>query len=367
MSEKYPRKYPRIILSRRRFLSQSAGFGAGVATMAAMGSVPAFGAAKELRILFAGGTWQEWFNNSFGKPFEKDKGIKIIWKMGLGFEPLVIAQRRRPQWDLIHQNQNRSSQLGALNAVVEWTEDKIPNLSQIHPAFRYPYLAGKIHTPYGLAVNTKRIKRPITKWEDMWDPEFAGKVAFPAWGWMGQEVFHAINQLNGGSPENVDPGIAKLAALYKKNKAVTINNVEHTKQLLLSEEIWIAPYFSARTEKAAKAGAPVEFVIPEEGGLSFIFNTSIINKRPKDSTELAYEFVNTTLDAQKQIAFSRLTGYPPTNVQAMRNLPPDLKKLEMTEEEVAAFGKIQRNFDYMAMFAYRDQIKARWDKEVLGS
>lgn len=360
------KKFTDNSVSRRRFLGQSAGVGASLAAMTALGGLPARAATDQLRILFAGGTWQKWFNDTFGEPFMNQTGAKITWKMGTTFEPLVIAQRRRPQWDLIHENQNTSSQLGALNVVTEWTESNIPNLKDIHPAFRYPYLAGKIHTPYGLVVNTKRIKRPITKWADMWDPAFAGKVAFPEWNWMGQEVFHAINQIYGGSPDNVDPGIAKLKELYGKNKALTINNVEHTLQLLLSEEVWIAPYFGARTEKAAKAGAPVEFVIPEEGGLSFIWNTAVINNRPQDSTELAYKFVNTTLDPDNQIAFSRLTGYPPTNVRAMKNLPPDLKNLEMTDAQVAAFGKIQRNFDYMAMFAYRDQIKERWDKEVLG-
>jgi putative spermidine/putrescine transport system substrate-binding protein len=182
---------------------------------------------------------------------------------------------------------------------------------------------------------------------------------------MGQEVFHAINQLNGGSAENVDPGISKLAELYKTNKALTINNVEHAHQMLLSEDVWIAPHFGARIEKAAKAGAPVEFVVPEEGGLSFIFNTSIVNNRPQESMDLAHEFVNGTLDPERQIDFSRLTGYPPTNIEAMKNLPEDLAKLRMTDKEVAAFGKIQREFDYMAMFAFRDQIKTRWDKEVL--
>ena len=108
-------------------------------------------------------------------------------------------------------------------------------------------------------------------------------------------------------------------------------------------------------------------MIPKEGGLSFIWNTSILAGRPKESIELAEKFVNTTLEAEKQIAFARQTGYPPTNLQAMKNLPTDLKKLELTEAQVARFGKIQRNFDYMAMFAYRDQIRDRWNKEVLGS
>jgi len=352
--------------SRRRFLSQAAAFGA-LAAGSLAGPRPSAAAATELRILFPGGSWQEWFNGTFVKPFEQSAKAQTVWKLGLSFEPLVIAQRRRPQWDLIHENQNTSSQLGAMNAVVEWTEERIPNLKQIHPAFRYPYLAGKTHTPYGLAVNTKRIKKPVTRWADLWDPAFDGKVAFPSWDWMGQEVFHAINQLEGGAPDNVDPGITKLKDLYKQHKAVTINNVEHTHQLLVAEEIWICPYFGARAEKAAAAGAPIEFVIPKEGGLSFIWNTSILAGRPKESIELAEKFVNTTLEAEKQIAFARQTGYPPTNLQAMKNLPPDLKKLALTDEQVASFGKIQRNFDYMAMFAYRDQIRDRWNKEVLGS
>jgi spermidine/putrescine-binding protein len=183
---------------------------------------------------------------------------------------------------------------------------------------------------------------------------------------MGQEVFHAVNQLAGGSPDNVDPGVEKLKKLYKEGAALTINNVEHTHQMLLSEDVWIAPHFGARVAKAKEAGAPVEFVVPKEGGLSFIFNTSIVSGRPKDSLDLAYEFVNSTLEPEKQIEFARLTGYPPTNLKAMKNLPSDLKHLELSDEGVASFGKIQREFDYMAMFAFRDQIKTRWDKEVVG-
>jgi putative spermidine/putrescine transport system substrate-binding protein len=357
---------PATPLSRRRFLQHAAGAGAALATLAGPGPRDAR-AASELRILFPGGTWQEWYNTTFVRPFEQTSGTKAVWKLGLSFEPLVIAQRKRPQWDLIHQNQNTSSQLGALGAVLEYSEARFPAIKDIHPAFRYPFLVGKVHTPYGLAVNTKRIKRPITKWADMWDPAFAGKVAFPSWEWMGQEVFHAINTIDGGAPDNIDPGITKLKDLYKKNKASTINNVEHTHQLLLAEEVWICPHFGARVEKAAAAGAPVEFVIPEEGGLSFIWNTSILSGRPKDSTELAEKLVASTFDPERQIAFARQHGYPPTNLKAMKNLPNDLKKLELSEAQVAAFGKIQRNFDYMAMFAFRDQIKDRWNKEVLGS
>ncbi|MBI3709802.1 MAG: extracellular solute-binding protein, partial [Proteobacteria bacterium] len=149
------------------------------------------------------------------------------------------------------------------------------------------------------------------------------------------------------------------------NKCIAANTVEHAIQLLTAEEVWIVPFFSARTAQAKQKGAPVEFVIPKEGGLSWIWNTALIANRGKASEELAAKLVNTTLDPDRQIEFSRLTGYPPTNLQAMKNLPADLKYLEMTEGDLEAYGKIQRKFDYMTMFAYKDQVTERFNKEVL--
>lgn len=353
--------------SRRGFLRRAAVVTSGALTLSAFPDRRAEAAVNELRVLFPGGTWQQFFQESIVDPWVNVHKTNFIWKTGLAHEPLIIAQRNRPQWDLVHLNQNTSAQLGAMGAVIEWNESEIPNMKLIHPSFRYPNLAGKVHTPYGLLVNTKQIKRPITKWTDLWDPAFTGKVAFPSWDWMGQEVFHAINELNGGNPENVDPGITRLKELYLKNKAKTINNVEHTKQLVDSGEVWICPHFGARTQQIAAGGTPVEFIVPQEGGLSFIWNTAIINKRPKESRELAAKFVNSTLEADKQIIFCRRTGYPPTNMELMKNLPADLKKLELTDAQVEAMGKIQRKFDYMAMFAFRDEIRTRWNKEVLVS
>lgn len=352
---------------RRRFLSGA--LNAGVAS-ALLGGLPgrvSAAQATELRLLFPGGSWKDWFDQVFVTPFAQKHAVKPIWKTGLGYEPLIIAQRSRPQWDMGQLDQSTSTQQGALSSVVEWKEARIPNMKKIHPAFRYPYLAGLVHTPYGIAVNTNRIKKPISSWFDLWDPEFAGKVAFPDWVWTGEQVFHALNLLSGGDPENVDPGIAKLKALYKTNKAQTINNVEHTKQLLLSEEVWICPYFGARTEQAKAAGASVEFLMPKEGGMSWIYNTAIIANRPKESIELAEAFANDTLEAEKQLAFCRLCGYPPTNMEAMKNLPPDLKKLEFSSADLEGIGKLARRFDYMAQFAYRDRNRERWNKEVLGA
>jgi spermidine/putrescine-binding protein len=351
-------------VDRRKFLKSVAALGAGAGALGAFGS-DAQAQAKELRILMAGGTWKDWVNASIVDPFVKEKKVEIVWRLGLTHEPMVMAQRRNPQWDLIHINQNRSTQLGAMNLVMPYTEDRLPNLKKIHPSFRYEFVAGKVHTPYGLAVNTKHIKKPVDSWMALWDPEFKGRVAYPAWTWVGDEVFHAINGSLGGSSENIDPGIAKFKELFKANACKIINNVEHTRQLMLEGDIWICPHFGARTEHIKQAGAPVEFITPKEGGLSWVWNTAIIANRPKPSIDLAYELVNLSLSAERQIDFCRKHGYPPTNMEAMANLPPDLKKLELSKAQIEGMGKLQRAFDYVTQFAYRDQHSERWNKEVL--
>jgi spermidine/putrescine-binding protein len=347
-------------LSRRSLLK------AGLAGVAASLATPAFAQqARELRIVMAGGSWKDFVSKTFAEPFAAQQRVELVWRLGLSQEPLIMAQQRRPQWDVIHSNQTRAGQLGAMGLYLPWPADRIPNTAKIHPAFRYEHLVGKVHTPYGLMVNTRQIRRAADSWSDMWDPAFKGKVGFPAWNWVGDEVFHAINIAFGGTLENIEPGVERFKQLFRENDVKIMNNVEHARQLILADEVWICPHFGARIEQAAAAGAPVEFRIPREGGLSWIWNTALIANRPAASIALSERFLDVTLDAEKQIEFSRLTGYPPTNMEAMRNLPPDLARMRITDADLELLGKLQRQTDYMTMFAYRDQYAERWNREVM--
>jgi spermidine/putrescine-binding protein len=349
--------------NRRRLLQ------AGAAALAGAAFLPhaARAAARELRIIMAGGSWKDFVDKIFGQPFAQANHVEIVWKTGLSQEPLIMAQRARPQWDLIHSSQGRAGQLGAMGLYRSWNAERIPNLNQIHPLFRHEFLAGKCHTPYGLCVNTSKIKQPVDSWLALWDPAYKGRIAFPAWSWIGDEVFMAINIALGGDSKNIDPGIRKFKELFQQNGCKVANNVEHTRQLLDAQEIWLCPFFDARTAQAAAAGTPVEFVIPKEGGISWIWNTALIANRPNDSQLLAEKFVDTTLDAQRQIEFARLTGYPPTNMEAMKNLPPDLQKLRLSDDQVKLLNQLQAKVDYVTVFANRDQYAERWNKEVLGT
>lgn len=356
---------PKKGISRRELIKAGAAF-TGMGLLTGL-NIRQAAAAQELRIIMSGGSWHDWVNKVFAEPFAKANHVGMIWKLGLSQEPLIMVQRSHPQWDMMQSNQSRATQLGSMGLYRKYTEKNLPNLSKINPAFRCDYLAGMCHTPYGLCVNTRKIKRPIDSWLDLWDPAFKGHVGFPAWDWIGDEVFQAITIALGGTSGNVEPGINKFKSLFKDNACQQLANVEHTRQLLDAEEVWLCPFFDARTRQAAAAGLPVEFVIPKEGGMSWIWNNALIANRPGASMELADKFTDTTLAPQAQIDFARLTGYPPTNMEAMKNLPSDLKQLALTDTQIALLNKLQSKTNYVVWFNNRNQYAERWNKEVLGA
>ncbi len=356
--------------NRRDFLKTALG-ATGAAVLAGGGITfvrpnHALAADVTLNIMFAGGTWKKWFEDTFSTPFAKEFGCNVNIAAGESGAQMVRvrAEKDNPTFDLIHLQQDAAMQLGSAGLLVEWTEDKIPNLKDVHPAFKCPYNAGKVVAPYGMAFNTKRIAKKVGSWKDLWDPEFKGRVGIPKWAWVGATWFHAINKVWGGTEDNITPGIEKCKQLVKENKAIIIDSVEHQRNLYLSEEIWIAPYYTARTAQAVKAGAPLQFVFPQEGGLGWYFNTALIKGRPPGSLAMSYKFVNYQLDPKKQLEFSMLCGYPPTNTKAMAMVPKERDDLILTAEQMDNLAKIK--LDFVKMLEVSDKAGERWNKEVLG-
>ncbi len=352
-------------IDRRKFLKSAAAAGAGAGALGAFGS-DAKAQAKELRILMAGGTWKDWVNGSVVEPFVKEKKAEVVWRLGLTHEPMVMAQRRNPQWDLIHINQNRSTQLGAMNLLMPFAEDRLPNLKKIHPSFRYEFIAGKVHTPYGMAVNTKQITKPVDSWLALWDPAYKGKVAFPAWNWVGDEVFHAINGALGGS-------VGKHRSRHRQVQGTVqgeqLQDHQQCRAHAANDDRGRSldvPAFR-RPHRAHQAGRRAGRIRHAQGRRPELGVEHGHHRQPAESRRSISPTSSSTmsLSAESQVDFCRKHGYPPTNMELMANLPADLKKLEFTKAQLEGMGKLQRAFDYVTQFAYRDQHAERWNKEVL--
>ncbi len=257
--------------SRRRFLESVA----GGAAAAAVGGFPgrAIAAASELNILFPGGTWKDWFEQSMVTPFADQRGIKIVWKTGLGFEPLIIAQRA-------------PSAMGPHSSEPEHVEPargderraRVEGGSHPQPEEDPPVVPLSVLGRQGAHALRRLRSIPSVSRSRSPPGSISGirsspaRSHFPDWVWVGEEVFHAINVVAGGDAENVDPGIDKLKELFKTNKAQIINNVEHTKQLLVAEEVWICARISApapsrprRPARRSSSSSPRKAASPGSG------------------------------------------------------------------------------------------------------
>src|SRR5262249_20937996 len=96
-------------LSRRSLLKGAAGLAATGLAAPALAQQ-----ARELRIVMAGGSWRDFIARVFADPFAAANHVELVWRLGIGQEPMIMAQARRPQWDLSHSNQTRAGQLGSM-------------------------------------------------------------------------------------------------------------------------------------------------------------------------------------------------------------------------------------------------------------
>ena len=209
----------------------------------------------------------------------------------------------------------------------------------------------------GLVYNTKRVTARPTSFMDLGSAKYKGKIAIPAYGWVGIQWLHALNQSLGGNPDNIDPGMKAIAELVKKNDAIIMENTDVTLKAFTREEIWMMPFWNGRCFSLQAEGVPVDIVYPK-GSLQ-VGNGFPILKGTKFE-RLAQQFVNITLDAEFQLEMTRRFRYPPSNRKA--KLPPEMAHYALKEADLKAMMPL----DFQKMNQHRAAYLARWNREVLG-
>ena len=138
---------------------------------------------------------------------------------------------------------------------------------EFDPENRYsvPYMWGTV----GIAVNTEFVKDKITKWEDLWNPKYAGYIVLPD---DPREIIGMGLQVIGKSRNSTDPqdleaAKQKLSALMPAVKAF---DSDSPKSLLLSGEVYLGMVWNGEAVLAALENPNILYVIPEEGGIGWI-------------------------------------------------------------------------------------------------
>lgn len=359
-------------LTRRELLKRGVAAGIVLSGLASVGSLLGAGCksssissgqpaeSKHLAIGFDGGSWQEFQHRVFTQRFLKaHPDVTVTYDVGTETDRIakLVAQKGNPVMHLSKFSTPNIQYVESLGLTDKIDVARCPNWKDVHELFRTETWAANIVATFGIAYRTDKISWPIESWWDLWKPELKGRVGLPAFEWMGQQFLVIVNMISGGKPDNIDPGISALKR-YVENRPVPISSTDHGMQLFTQGEVWAAPFWDGRVRQLQKSGVPVKFVYPREGACPLGYGLAL-NANPT-SRDLALEYLNLTLEVEPLIEFSRLTQYPPTNLKALENLPPDLEVLRIPKEHMDRMLRV----DYLAVEKNKDMYLERWNKEV---
>jgi len=232
---------------------------------------------------------------------------------------------------------------------------RVPALGRLPAPMRRP---GNRGTGYGiinvgLMYNKNLVKEPPTSWTALWDPKWRGKVVFFDNNFMPLVL---AARLSGGSEKQIDPGFRVWAEHAQNIRALPTTN-DALKNILVTGEAQIAPWFSAIWKFWADEGAPLGFVNPKEGAIAFPIYLQIVKGSTPDQIRVAEEVINELLTVESNSRYALLTN----NIPAF----PTPKLAEAVDP--ALNPKVLESaiwLDWATMGEKASEWRQRWEKEV---
>jgi len=329
---------------------------------AVLGTRPAQ-AAGVLNVTVYGGSFEDGWRRAVIEPFEKaNPGTKVNISQGLTFQAaaLMRAQKDDVKVDVIMMDEVAAAEVAAEGLSVPLGVDKVPNIAGLYPEFRVPS-PGYVKVGFSSLIctyNTRSVTPAPQSWGEFWDARYRNKIAVPGIDTAtGILFFLVINEMNGGTLDNVDPGFAAMRRLKPNVVAFTTQHAQIA-QLLTQGDIVMVPWASDRAVGLAKTGVPVGTTIPKEG--SFIGEQTLSIARGTRQLDTALAYVNFALTPEAQVGNARYTFISPVSSRAV--LDAETSRAVPNGPEVI---KLLRRPDWSAVNARRAQWIDRWNREIL--
>jgi putative spermidine/putrescine transport system substrate-binding protein len=345
------------VVSRRSFLS-------GLAAGAALGARSPARAASKVKLtmfIWAGAGQGVLPREVVAQYLKTHPDVEIeFWESNnaVTYPKMLAAKQANPNAPLINLgyfNVDISNRGDADDMWVPMDPARVPPVGKINPTLRRPGNRGIGYgiINVGLMYNKNLVKEPPTSWTALWDPKWRGKVTFFDNNFMPLVL---AARLNGGSEKDIEPGFRVWAEQAKNIRALPTSN-DQLKNILVTGEAQVAPWFSAIWKFWADEGAPLGFVNPKEGAVAFPIYLQIVKGSTPEQIKVAEEIVNTLLTAENNSRYARLTH----NIPAF----PEAGMAQRVDE--ALNPKVLDTaiwLDWGTMGQKASEWRQRWEKEV---
>jgi len=152
-------------------------------SLAACGSPPATPTPRPLARELILYNWEDYLPRSVIDAFAAEYGVQVKYETYDSMEEAVAAIKAGRAYDVAVVEDDELPELVAHGWLADIDLHNVPNFKNISASFRdLTFDPGNRHSvPYnwgttGLLVRSDLVKNPVTRWADLWDPAYAGKV-----------------------------------------------------------------------------------------------------------------------------------------------------------------------------------------------
>jgi putative spermidine/putrescine transport system substrate-binding protein len=247
-----------------------------------------------------GPTWANWAAE-FAAFKKRYPAVEMAYN-DLGSGATVIAMdkaRNRPQADTAYYFAASGVDAVAKDVVAPF---KPVNFDKLPDVFREP--SGKwftIHTlTIAFVVNKKLVKDVPQSWADLLKPEYKNSVVYldPRSTGVGQVLTFGAAYANGGSVDNVKPGIDYLGKLHAAGSVLRVVGTTPYAQFVKGEiPVWISYENDGLKAKYLDGlGDQVAVVIPKDGSVAAPYGISLVKNGPNPNAgKLWLNFIMTDM------------------------------------------------------------------------
>lgn len=320
-----------------------------VTMLAGCGSKSSEGKNGELNIFI----WTEYVPDSVIEKFEKETGIKVNVSTYSSNEDMLAKVKSESEgtYDIVQPSDYMVEQMASQGMLEKLKTDELKNLSNIGESYLNPsYDPGnKYSVPYqggvaGIAVNTSKVKKDITSYDDLFDSSLKNSI-------VALDDYRAVIGMTarsmGYSMNETDPAVLSKI----QDKLLTLkNNVklydsDSPKSALISGDCTIGYVWSAEIALAMEENPDIKVVYPTEGAYLFMDNWAI----PKEAKNYdnAMKFIDFMLDAENAQMVLEEFPYLSPNTKAVEAMGKDYSKNEAKNPpaEVIKKGEYVKNLD----------------------
>jgi putative spermidine/putrescine transport system substrate-binding protein len=232
---------------------------------------------------------------------------------------------------------------------------RIPALNKLPQGLRRPGNRGLGFSVshVGLMYNKNLVKDPPTSWTALWDPKWQGKVTFFDNNFMPLVL---AARLNGGGEQQVDPGFRLWTEHARNIRALPTTN-DALKNIVVTGEAQIAPWFAGIWKFWADEGAPLGFVNPKEGAVAFPLYLQIVKGSTPEQIKVAEEIINELMTPENNSRDAQLTNKIPAFAT-----PTLAQQMDPAFNPKVIDSAIWLDWGVMGQKA--SEWRSRWEREV---